>query len=422
MTAITKVLAREILDSRGNPTLEVEMHAGSASAVAMVPSGASTGRHEAHELRDGGSRLFGRGVRKAAANVQNVIAPKLTAADCENQEAIDATLIELDGTPDKSNLGANALVGVSMAAARLAALVQGKQLFAYLYELYYKETASNYALPCPQLNIINGGRHAGSKLAVQEFMLIPHRAAHFSEALFMAADVYQHLKQELKLVYGSSSINVGDEGGFVPHIDSTEKALEVIAASIEELGYQDRIGLGLDCAASSFYDNGTYLIEGRKSAEELLDFYASLIETFPIISVEDPFDEEDFASFAAFTRAHRKLQVVGDDLLTTNVKRIDVALQQQSCNALLLKVNQIGTVTEALAAAKRAFGSTWRVVVSHRSGETEDTFIADLAVGLGCGQIKTGAPARAERAAKYNRLLRIEEMLGERATFASPFG
>jgi len=418
MAKITRVSAREVLDSRGNPTVEVELHSGDTCASAMVPSGASTGKNEALELRDNEKRFLGKGVRKAVSNINNIIAPKIIGIDCETQEIVDNTLLELDGTENKSLLGANSIVGVSMAAAKLGAVVQNKYLFEYLNRLFNKK--DKLLMPCPQLNVLNGGKHAGSKLAIQECMIVPCRAQSFGEALRMSVEIYHQMKGILKSAFGHSAVNVGDEGGFVPQITNVEQALDIIVSAIEQLGYQEYFGLGLDCAASSFFINGKYVLEGGAySSDKLLDFYSALIGRFPIISIEDPFHEDDFDAFAALTRAHSsKVQVVGDDLLTTNIKRINKALEEKSCTALLLKVNQIGTLTEALDAAKLAMQSGWNVVVSHRSGETEDTFIADLAVALCCGQIKTGAPARGERTAKYNRLLRIEEILGDKGEYA----
>lgn len=417
MSEITRILAREVLDSRGNPTVEVELHSGTASASAIVPSGASTGKNEALELRDGGKRFLGKGVRKAVDNIKNIITPKILGLDCAQQHAIDKMLVELDGTENKSRLGANAILGVSMATAKLAAAVQNKHLFEYLNGMFDKN--GKFVLPCPQLNVINGGKHAGSSLAIQECMIIPHKAQSFSDALRMSVEIYHHMKGILKSAFGHSAVNVGDEGGFVPQITNVEQALDIILSAIEQLGYQEYFGLGLDCAASSFFINGKYALEGGTfSSDNLLDFYSALIGRFPIISIEDPFHEDDFDAFATLTRAHgSKMQVVGDDLLTTNIKRINKALEEKSCNALLLKVNQIGTLIEAMNAAKLAMQSGWNVIVSHRSGETEDAFIADMAVALCCGQIKTGAPARGERTAKYNRLLRVEEILGTKARY-----
>ena len=418
MPRITKILAREVLDSRGNPTVEVELFSGHVSASAIVPSGASTGRNEALELRDGGKRFLGKGVRKAIENVNRIIAPKIIGYDCEEQNNIDKALLELDGTENKSNLGANAVLGLSIASAKLAAVSKNKHLFEYLNSIFNR--TEKFLLPCPQLNVINGGKHAGSKLAIQESMIIPHKAGSFREALMLSAEVYQQLKSMLKNTYGESAINLGDEGGFAPPIESIDKTLEIILGTIEELGYQDCFSLGLDCAASSFFKNDEYVMEGKKySPGEMIDFYSELIKKFPILSIEDPFHEEDFSAFAELTRIHgNKIQIVGDDLLATNIRRISRALEEKSCNALLLKVNQIGTLTEAVDAAKVAMENRWNVIVSHRSGETEDTFIADLAVALSCGQIKTGAPARGERTAKYNRLLRIEEILGNKGEYA----
>jgi len=421
---ITKIKAREILDSRGNPTVEVDVITeGGAMGRAAVPSGASTGRYEALELRDGGQRYHGKGVLKAIKNINEIIAPALKGFDVRKQEEIDKKMIELDGTPNKSKLGANAILAVSLATARAAANALKTPLYRYL-----SKDKDELLLPVPLMNIINGGKHAGNKLNIQEFMIIPHGGKTFRETLRMGVEVYHILKKIIERKYGRNAINVGDEGGYAPPMEQTTEALEVLIKSIEETGYMPKkeILLGLDAAASEFYNEKTkkyYLDQKELSMDELIDYYTQLIETYPVISIEDPFQEEDFKAFAEFTeKLGSKVQIVGDDLFVTNVERLEKGIQIGAANALLLKVNQIGTLTEALEAAKMAYQHDYAVVVSHRSGETEDPFIADLAVALCTGQIKTGAPARSDRTSKYNQLLRIEEELGEKARFpASEF-
>jgi len=403
---ITKVHAREILDSRGNPTIEVDVETESgAFGRAAAPSGASTGSHEALELRDGDKRYLGKGVRRAVANVNERIEPLLVGMHIEPLQDIDQQMIELDGTPEKSRLGGNAMVAVSMACARAAAASAGTPLHEYL---------GGSMLPTAMFNILNGGKHAGGKLSIQEFMIIP-RAETFSERLMMASEIYHTLGKLLVKKYGVSARNVGDEGGYAPQMKDAQEALEAIEAAIAEAGYRGKAGLAIDAAASSFYDGKQekYNLDGKMvDAGDLLDFYVDLEKEFRLSSIEDPFHEEDFDMFAEITETiGRKMQIVGDDLLVTNVKRIRAAIAKRSCNALLLKLNQIGTVTEAIAAANLCRHRHWNVVVSHRSGETEDSFIADFTVGINAGQIKTGAPARGERTAKYNQLLRIEEAL-----------
>jgi len=415
---ITLVKAREILDSRGQPTVEAEVwtlagHFGRAA----VPSGASTGAYEALEVRDGDVKRFkGKGVLKAVENVNKVIAPALTGLDSREQEKVDNTLLFLDGTENKSRLGANAILSVSLATAKAAANTAEKPLYKYLGG----EGAN--ILPVPLMNIINGGKHAGNKLSLQEFMIIPVGFKSFREALRAGAEVYQALKEILKEGYGAGAINVGDEGGFAPPMKLTDEALQALVKAVAKAGYDESdISLGLDCAASSFYigDKRVYLVDGEeKTSEQLFEYYLNLIDKYPILSIEDPFEENDFQSFSIFTKeVGDKLQVVGDDLFVTNIKRLRQGVSIKAANALLLKVNQIGTLTEAVAAARYAFDNGYNVVVSHRSGETEDPFIADLSVALNAGQIKTGAPARGERTAKYNQLLRIEEELGSKSKY-----
>ncbi len=398
---ITNIHAREILDSRGNPTIEVDVYANEFFGRGVAPSGASTGIYEAVELRDGGKRYLGKGVLRAVENVNELIEPALLGMEVTKQEEIDKRMISLDGTESKSKLGANATVATSMAIARCAAASEGISLF----EHFGGET-----LPHAMFNILNGGKHAGGKLSVQEFMILPN-AKSFSERLQIACETYHLLGRYLVKKYGPGAKNVGDEGGYAPQMNAGEEALDAIMHAIEESGYKTEVAL--DCAASSFYDQktGKYILDGKPTDKsELLDYYTTLAKKYPIKSIEDPFEENDFSGFADITKKlGSNIQIVGDDLLVTNVKRIKQAIEKKSCNALLLKLNQIGTVTESIAAANLCKKAGWNVIVSHRSGETEDSFIADFTVGIGAGQIKTGAPARGERTAKYNQLLRIEE-------------
>jgi enolase len=414
MVVIKSINAREILDSRGNPTVEVDVTTDSGFGRAAVPSGASTGVHEALELRDKDKRYGGKGVQTAVRNVNDVIAHKLKGMDPTNQEEIDSTMIELDGTDNKSKLGANAILGVSLAVARASANSLNKPLYAYLAE------KGSYVIPVPCMNIINGGEHAGNDLDIQEHMLFPIGFDSFSEALRAGAEVYHILKKILKEKYGPNAINVGDEGGFAPPLKSVREPMELVLNAIDEAGYEGKIKLGLDCAASEFYKDGKYVVEGKDyDSSSLLDLYKDLATTFQIVSIEDPFDEEDFDAFAEMTsEVGDKVQIVGDDLLVTNVSRVKTALEKKACNALLLKVNQIGSLTEARSAHDLVKENGWSVMVSHRSGETTDTFISDLVVALGTGQIKTGASCRGERTAKYNQLLRIEEELGSKGKYA----
>lgn len=406
---IKSVFAREIIDSRGNPTVEVDLRTESGGfGRASSPSGASRGLHEATELRDGGERFSGKGVLKAVENVNKVIAPALYDLEASPQEDVDAKMIVLDGTKNKEKLGGNAIVAVSMANLKAAAATRKMALYDFL---------GGSALPIPQLNIINGGKHAGNGLSVQEFMIIPAKMECFSDGLRAACEIYQDLKERLTRKYGRTSRNVGDEGGFAPPMSRSGEALDSIAESIEECGYSKGVGIGMDAAASSFYreKDGKYFMDGDYLERgELIDYYGGLLEKYPIFSIEDPLFEEDFEGFAQFTaRYGKKIQVVGDDLTVTNPELVGKAVEMKAMNALLLKVNQIGTVTEARKAAQIATDAGMQVVVSHRSGETEDTFISDFAVGIGASQIKTGAPARTERTSKYNRLLRIEEKAGK---------
>jgi len=401
---IASVWAREILDSRGNPTVEVEVATEAVLASAAAPSGASTGKHEAVELRDGGARYNGKGVKKAVDNVNAVIAPAIIGMDVNDQEGIDQKMLELDGTRDKSNLGANATVATSMAVLRAGAASRNLLLHEHL---------GGDVLPHAMFNVINGGKHAGSGLAIQEFMIVPQHEF-FSERLKMACEIYHILGKQLEESLGPSARNVGDEGGFAPQIDNTYKALDALVNAVEEAGYAHACPFALDAAASSFYNqkSATYKIDGKALKEpELVDYYADLAKTYPIKSIEDPFFEESFSAFAALRKELPEVQIVGDDLVVTNVSRLKQAIDNQSISALLLKVNQIGTITEAMEAVRLCRQNGLNIVVSHRSGETEDCFIADFAVGINAGQIKTGAPARGERTAKYNQLLRLEERI-----------
>jgi enolase len=421
MSEIMKIKAREILDSRGNPTVEVDLFTKNGLSRASVPSGASTGKHEALELRDGGKRYLGKGVLKAVSNVDNVIAEKLVGRDCTKQKAIDALMIELDGTPNKSKLGANAILAVSMAVCKAGALESNVPLYEYIANMV---DSKGLTLPIPQMNVINGGLHAGIENDVQEHLIIPRGAKSFSDALRMCSETYHTLKKKLKEKFGNSAIHVGDEGGFVPPLKSVDERLEFITEAIEELGYTEEFALGIDAAASEFYHDGKYqILKKEYSVAELSDFYGELCERFKLVSIEDGFAEDDWNAWNLLkSKLGEKIQIVGDDLLVTNVKRIKKALEMDACNALLLKLNQIGTVSEALDAFGLARKAGWNVIVSHRSGSTEETFFADLVVGLDAGQFKYGAPARSERTCNYNQLLRIEEALGSRAVYSHVLG
>ena len=417
---IKKLRAREVLDSRGNPTVEVDLMTDSCCTTAIVPSGASTGVHEALELRDNNKKRYsGKGVLKAVNNVNNIIAKKIIGYDCTKQREIDNILLELDGKSHKTKLGANAILGVSMAVCKAGAICSNKELYHYVQ---WTSKSKKLVLPVPQMNIINSGKHAGVENDIQEHMILPNGFRNFNDALRAGVEVYHVLKNVLKREYGAKSILLGDEGGFAPPIENVEKRLDLLMDSIKEAGYAGKIKLALDCAASEFYNEKEkkYAITGKDYGRgELIDFYDDLITSYPIVSIEDGFAQDDWDGWKSFTKElGNKIQIVGDDLLVTNSMRIKKALNDGACNALLLKVNQIGTVTEAIDAANISFKNRWNVVVSHRSGETEDSFIADLVVGLGAGQSKFGAPARSERTAKYNRLLRIEDELGKKAKFA----
>ena len=419
MSAIETVRARQILDSRGNPTLEVEIDLVSgASGRAAVPSGASTGTHEALELRDGKTSVYlGRGVTRAVENVNKVIAPEITGEDATEQALIDQVLVDLDGTPNKERLGANAILGVSMAAAHAAANDCGLPLYQYLGGVHAR------LLPVPMMNVLNGGAHADNNLDFQEFMILPAGAATFSRALQMGAEVFQHLKKVLS--DKGLSTTVGDEGGFAPNLKSNAEALELLMAAIEKAGYLpgEDVVLALDVAASELGDGGEYSLpgemKGKLSAEGMTTLYKKLVERFPIVSIEDGLSEDDWEGWKHLTATlGKRVQLVGDDLFVTSTSRLQQGIQLGVANSILIKVNQVGTLTETLAAIEMAKRAGYTVIVSHRSGETEDTTIADLAVAVGSGFIKTGSLSRSERTAKYNQLLRIEEGLGEAARYA----
>ncbi|WP_017571870.1 phosphopyruvate hydratase [Nocardiopsis halotolerans] len=415
MASIEAVQAREILDSRGNPTVEVEVLLDDGTiARAGVPSGASTGQFEAVELRDGGDRYGGKGVTKAVTAVNDEIADELLGHAPDEQRIIDRALIDLDGTPDKSRIGANAILGASLAVARAAAAETGLPLFRYI------GGPNAHVLPVPMMNILNGGAHADSNVDIQEFMVAPIGAPTFAEAVRWGAEVYQSLKSVLKS-HGLGT-GVGDEGGFAPNLDSNRAALDLIVEAIEKAGYTPGtdIALALDVAASEFHNDGVYTFEGRsRSSEEMSAYYADLVEAYPLVSIEDPLDEEDWEGWKKLTAdLGGRVQLVGDDLFVTNPERLQRGVLTDTANSLLVKVNQIGTLTETLDAVALAQRSGYTAMISHRSGETEDTTIADIAVATNAGQIKTGAPARSERVAKYNQLLRIEEELDDAAVYA----
>ena len=415
MADIMHVFAREILDSRGNPTVEAEVHLDDFSVgIAGVPSGASTGVHEAHELRDGGDRYLGKGVLEAVKHVNNEIADKIVGFEADDQRVIDQTLIELDGTENKSKLGANAILGVSMAVAKAAAESSNLPLYRYI------GGPNAHLLPVPMMNIVNGGAHADSGVDMQEFMIAPIGAETFAEALRLGAEVYHSLKSVVKSK--GLSTGLGDEGGFAPSVGSTKEALDLIVEAIKKAGLEPGkdIALALDVASSEFYKDGKYHFEGGEhTAEEMVKVYEDLISNYPIVSIEDPLQEDDWEGYTNLTaKIGDRVQIVGDDFFVTNPARLAKGIEEKAANALLVKVNQIGTLTETFDAVDLAHRAGYRTMMSHRSGETEDTTIADLAVALGCGQIKTGAPARSERVAKYNRLLRIELELGTAAVYA----
>lgn len=417
MTAIVDIVAREILDSRGNPTVEVDVMLEDGSlGRAAVPSGASTGAHEAVELRDGGTRYLGKGVTKAVEAVNTEIFDAIGGFEVENQIHIDRTMIALDGTPNKARLGANAILGVSLACAKAAADASGLPLYRYV------GGANARDLPVPMMNIINGGEHADNPIDVQEFMIMPVGAENFREALRMGAEIFHTLKKGLSAA--GHNTNVGDEGGFAPNLASTDDALGFIMKSIEAAGYKpgEDVFLALDCASTEFFEDGKYNLKGESKVLEsgaMADYLADLVARYPIISIEDGMAEDDWAGWNALTaNVGDKCQLVGDDLFVTNTERLVRGIEEKSANSILVKVNQIGTLTETLEAVEMAHKAAFTAVMSHRSGETEDSTIADLAVALNCGQIKTGSLARSDRLAKYNQLLRIEEQLGTQARFA----
>ena len=438
MSKIAKIQAREILDSRGNPTVEADVYLESgATACSAVPSGASTGSKEALELRDGDKKRFlGKGVLKAVANVNKIIAKALVGQESDNQKEIDRIMIELDGAPNKSKLGANAILAVSMAVLKASAYDAQMPLFAYIAEKFgpprLGEAGGKYILPVPMMNIINGGAHADNSADIQEFMIVPAGAKNFREAVRMGAEVFHNLKKILK--EKKHSANVGDEGGFAPALSSNKEALDVIMAAIGSAGYKagKDIFVALDPAASGFFENGP---EGKQvsygagkynlkkdglelTGTEMVGYYEKLVSQYPIISIEDGLAEDDWAGWKLLNKKlGKKIQIVGDDIFVTNPEIIKRGIKEKAANAVLIKVNQIGTVSETVEAVKMAQSAGWRTVISHRSGETEDTFIADFAVGLGAGQIKTGSLSRTDRVAKYNQLMRIEEMLGKKAQY-----
>ena len=415
---IQSIKARQVLDSRGNPTVEAQVLVNKQWFRAIVPSGASTGKHEAVELRDNSQAYNGKSVQKAVKNVNSIISKKLLGLKVTDQKSIDNAMCKLDSTNNKSKLGANATLAVSLACARAAASTENMHLFQYIGKLSNTKPS---LLPVPQMNVINGGVHAGQKNDVQEHMFMPVGAKSFEQALQMGAECYHSLKSMLKNKFGSQGILIGDEGGFVPPIKTVQERLELMENAVEEAGYKMKkdIVFALDTAASEFYEKKQYTVGNNVyDSERLAWFYQNLCGQFPICSIEDGFAEDDWKGWQNFTKLiGKKVQIVGDDLLVTNPLRIKKAIKNKSCNALLLKVNQIGTLTEALDAASLAKKNKWNVVVSHRSGETEDSFIADLVVGINSGQSKFGAPARSDRVAKYNQLLRIEEALGKKARY-----
>ena len=415
MAIIEALGAREILDSRGNPTVEVEIQLEDGTqARAAVPSGASTGAFEAAELRDGGKRYLGKGVEKAIAFVNNEIGPEIIGFDAQDQRLIDDAMIALDGTKNKSRMGANAILGASLAVAKASAESADLSLFRYL------GGPNAHVLPVPMMNILNGGAHADTNVDIQEFMIAPIGAPTFRESLRWGAEIYHALKSVLKK--RGLATSVGDEGGFAPNLESNRAALDLILEAIEIAGFKagKEIALAMDVAATEFHDNGKYTFEGAsKTSAEMIAYYTSLVDAYPIVSIEDPLNEEDWAGWTDMTKSlGSRIQIVGDDLFVTNPERLARGIAGGTANALLVKVNQIGTLTETIDAVEMAHRANYRSMMSHRSGETEDTTIADLAVALNCGQIKTGAPARTERVAKYNQLLRIEEELADGARYA----
>ena len=426
--AISKIFSRYVYDSRGNPTVEVNLTTENGTFRAIVPSGASTGIHEALELRDGDKTKWGgKGVLKAVANVNDIIAPALIKAnlDVKNQKAIDDFMIKLDGTPNKAKLGANAILGVSLAVARAGAAEKGVPLYFHLAELSGQRT-DKFVIPCPFFNVLNGGSHAGGALALQEFLIAPVGAKNFEEGLRMASEVYHCLKTLAKQKYGSAAGNIGDEGGVAPDIETPEEALDLIVAAIHAAGHDGLIKIAMDAASSEFYKDDLYDLDFKNpksdkskwlSKAQLGDLYHDLLKKYPIISLEDPFAEDDWEAWTKFFPTS-PVQIIADDITVTNPKRLARGIKENIADTLLLKVNQIGTLTESIEACNMSYAANWGVQVSHRSGETEDTFIADLVVGFRTGQIKTGSLARSERLAKYNQILRIEQELGDKCVYA----
>lgn len=409
MYEIETIEAREILDSRGNPTVEALVETSRAVGRAAVPSGASTGSREALELRDGGDRYRGKGVHTAVDNIEKEIAPELKGEDVREQTKIDRTMIDLDGTDDKSRLGANAILAVSLASAKAASSALDLPLYRYLGR------PNDYVLPVPFMNVLNGGEHAGNDLDIQEYMIAPTIADDYHQALRKGVEIYHELGRLIEIEYGPSATNIGDEGGYAPPLKDPYKPFDLICDAIEEAGYWGEVHVALDAAASEFYKDGSYRFSGKDlSSEDMIEFYGELLENYPIISMEDPLAESDWDGFSIMTdRMGSDVQIIGDDLFVSNPDIIGEGIEKGACNCVLLKVNQIGTLTEAMNAASLATKNNYGVQVSHRSGETSDTFIADLAVAISSGQIKAGAPARGERVAKYNRLLEIETELGD---------
>lgn len=416
MVQVRSVKAREVLDSRGNPTVEVDMETKDGAFRSIVPSGASAGSHEALEMRDGGSRFMGNGVQNAVRNVNTRILDRIRGKDFGSVEELDKALIELDGTENKSGLGANATLPVSMCFTQALARNQGMHLFEFIGSVTGCDAST---MPVPQLNILNGGKHAGQENDIQEHMIMPVGAKTYAEAIRMSCETYHALKKILKSKFGSRGTLVGDEGGFVPPIDNVNDRLEIIQKAIENAGYDGKIVFAIDSASSEFFSKGVYTV-GKKhmSPSQMADFYEGLAKSFPIVSLEDGMAEDDWDGWQELTsRIGGAVQIVGDDLFVTSTKRIQKGIEMKAANSVLIKVNQIGTVTETLEAIRMAKENGWTAVVSHRSGETEDSFIADLVVGVNAGQSKFGGPARSDRNAKYNQLLRIEEMLGPKARY-----
>lgn len=421
MHEIREIKGRQIMDSRGDPTIEVEVFTDKCMARASVPSGSSIGKYEAVELRDGGKEFNGKGVRKALRNISEEIYPLIRGMDIRSQREIDEAMIQLDGTENKSRLGANAILAVSMAVAKNASSCSDLPLYRYIRNLMgeRKENENRYTLPIPFMNVINGGKHAGNELDIQEHLIAPIDVKNFEETMRMCSEIYHSLKGILKSRYGKMAINVGDEGGFAPPLSDSRDALNFIERAIEECGYNKKVRMALDAAASEFYEKGEYILQGKShSSNELVDLYKELVDEYRIISIEDPFAQDDWDGFILLTKEiGDKIQLIGDDLFASNVERIKKGIEKKACNAVLLKLNQIGTVSEGIDAAELAFKNGYKVMVSHRSGETCDSFIADLVVGINAGQIKSGAPCRGERTSKYNQLLRIEEELGSMGNY-----